>query len=76
MTRKHYRKLADTMGRAYAAGVMADKGVPEGAARFFEILEELEGFCREDNPAFDRARFREAVGAAIKDEQNLEEVAA
>jgi hypothetical protein len=75
MTRKHYRQLADTLGRAYAAGVMADKTTPEGAGRFFEILEELESFCRAENASFDRTRFREAVGVAIRDEQG-EEVAA
>lgn len=73
MTRKHFQALADTLGRGYAAGVLADKRAEvTGGEAFFSILEEVERFCRSENPHFDRGRFRKAVTAAIRDEMGAD----
>jgi hypothetical protein len=52
MTRKHFKKLADMMRREAHQ-------IPVGP--FDRIVNDLADICKEDNPAFDAAKFMHAI---------------
>ena len=66
MTGKHFQMVAEAAGRAYARGIQAVG--PDDGAGFRGLMERLEDALEEENPRFDRGRFRDALLEAVRDE--------
>lgn len=58
MTRKHYKELADALGRFAGSG--------KGMDTFDDLVRSITTLLKQDNPRFDRDRFMDAVNEALR----------